>query len=165
MIWRSTGILAAAALAAATALPAKAQAPTPEQLRQWLDLERRKVELAEQQQREKEADICAERSAPGDPPCSEAGTPPTTKPADPFSDRGSWVLIINGTAYIDGSAGEPTRFATLQGCQTKAANMLAYEAGQRGVGITQLDWPMQCLRVDAEKSVERSYGGPRPDWR
>lgn len=75
-----------------------------------------------------------------------------------------WILIVAGTASISGSAGNPTQFPTLEACQAEAARMLAYEAGKRHVGISQLDWPMQCLHVDAEKNVQRRFGGPNRGW-
>lgn len=55
--------LLAAALVAATALPAAAQMSTPELQREWLDLERRKVELLEQQQADREAQAWARAKA------------------------------------------------------------------------------------------------------
>jgi hypothetical protein len=78
--------------------------------------------------------------------------------------RPFWILIVAGTAHISGSGGNPTQFPTLESCQAQAALTLAYEAGKRGVGISQLDWPMQCLHVDAAKRVSRRFGGPIQGW-
>jgi len=75
-----------------------------------------------------------------------------------------WVLIVGGTVYIDGSAGMATRFPTLESCQLQGEKSLSYEAGKRHVPESLLDLPMQCLHVDAEKTVPRRWGGPKQGW-
>lgn len=75
-----------------------------------------------------------------------------------------WLLIVAGTAYVMGSSGEPNLFQTLDLCKAEAAQMLAYEAGKRHVGIAQLDMPMQCYSVNAEYSVSRRYAGGFEVW-
>jgi hypothetical protein len=75
-----------------------------------------------------------------------------------------WVLIVGGTVAIDGSGGLATRFPTLESCQVQGEKTLSYEAGKHHVGEGQLDWPMQCLHVDAEKTVPRRWGGPKQGW-
>jgi hypothetical protein len=78
--------------------------------------------------------------------------------------RPFWILIVAGMAHISGSGGYPTQFPTLESCQAEAAQTLAYEAGKRSVGISQLNWLMQCLHVDAEKHMGGRFGGPIRGW-
>ena len=109
--------LLAAAVMAATALPVAAQnsnagaaAPPPGLTQQWLDLERRKVELAERKEKRELEDRCAEQSAWGITPTPECrqfepqttgGQPPRFQPGmQPSGKTGPPPQVANARWYL-----------------------------------------------------------------
>jgi hypothetical protein len=78
-----------------------------------------------------------------------------------------WILIVGGTAYIDGSAGFPTQFPTLQSCEVQGNKSRSYKAGELHIPESELGLPMQCFHVDDVKATPRCWPNtpcPRQGW-